>query len=585
MACSARPANRDQIVGHFLFSESPGKTQRFARSVLRHRFADVQQSILCDRCHDLVHHHRGESIYHPDLESIRDTIEESPHKYNHVYHLLDAADFPMSLMPRLHQLLDLMPLRSQNRRARHGKFFHNQKTEMSFIVTRSDLLAPRKDQVDKLMPWIRDTLRDALGREGRNVRLGNVRCVSGKRNWWTSELREEIWRRGGANWLVGKANVGKSYLFLHVFPKGRMADAKRPGATTDQTATVAVAGAMSNARLKEALMDGPVPMAGEPSSLADVHNNSELLPPPQPETNYPQMPVVSALPGTTASPIRIPFGGGKGELIDLPGLTRSGLGDFVQPEHRGSLVMKSRIQPEQTVLKGHWDSLLLGGLIRLTPRTENVVFLTYNFTPLTGHRTMTQKAIGIQAQDTDVNVTNIAVAGTGERTKLAGSFALKYDVTKPRTGPITRKDAANIKVDRLPYRVCAIDILIEGCGWVEVVAQVRTKDLYRENMDPAIEAATDGGAGSRTMSLDMVGDDYGKGETVQASRSPAEPDWPVIDVFSPEGRFIACRRPANAWLLCRKKPAASLRSRPRRSMKGVKKLAKQAARAAMRQSQ
>ena len=56
---------------------------------------------VCDRCHKLKHHHSGQSIQHPSIQSIQDTILESPHKYNHIYHVVDAADFPMSLIPGL----------------------------------------------------------------------------------------------------------------------------------------------------------------------------------------------------------------------------------------------------------------------------------------------------------------------------------------------------------------------------------------------------------------------------------------------------------------------------------------------------
>jgi len=464
----------------------------------------------------------------------------------------------MSLVPRIHELVEAMPLRSRNRRSRREKYYQDRLTELSFVVARSDLLAPTKPGVDRLMPWITSTLRDALGSAGRAVRLGNVHCVSAKRSWWTSELKEAMWRRGGATWMVGKANVGKSYLLGHIFPGGRMDWADRQRAAEPAS---------------------PPPPPGEALGL--------LLPPPCPETNYPHMPVVSALPGTTASPIRLPFGRGKGELIDLPGLPRSALSDYVEAQHHDSLVMESRIQPKQAVLKGHWHSLLLGGFIRLTPRTPDLTFLAYNFTPLQEHRTNTDKAVGIQEQTSDARVDNIAVPGTGQTTRLAGSFELKYDVTKQRTGPITRRDGAGISVDRLPYRVVAIDILIEGCGWVEVVAQVRTRDLFRPRSTDAEQqrrkaADLDRGIGRRD-SLDlstpetaaMAHDTDASTDHGEGGRS--EPNWPIIDVYSPEGKFIAARQPMNGWQLCHRRRAKA-RGRPRPSMKGAKKRAKVAAR-------
>ncbi|CAK7203217.1 Mitochondrial ribosome small subunit bioproteinsis protein [Sporothrix eucalyptigena] len=521
-----------------------------------------------------------------DIESIRETIAESPYKYNHVYHILDAADFPMSLLPHINSLLDTMPLRSRNRRSRHSKFYSGRLIELSFIITRSDLFAPRREQVDRLMPWIRETLRDALGRAGRDIRLGNIRCVSARRNWWTTELKEEIWKRGGANWLVGKANVGKSYLVHHVFPKGRMESAdKRKGLRVlRKPSTGTYTSYPDHAQDGEAYDE-----AFDKERTAGLDVNA-LLPPRPDETNYPQMPVVSGLPGTTASPIRIPFGSGKGELIDLPGLERTALVDYIEESHKGSLVMKTRIQPEQVVLKGTHQSLLLGGFIRITPRTPNIVFLTYNFTPLHEHRTMTEKAVAIQEQTSELRVENIAMKGTGEKIALAGSFQLNHDVTKIRAGPITRKDAANISVDRLPYRVVALDLLIEGCGWVEIVAQVRTRDLFggerlRNTKLKAEKQTTDSSGLLQTLDLsdpeEPEQDDSGN---LQSQSGDGDIQWPVIDVYSPGGQFIGSRRPLNAWLLAQPKASLkrkSMRARPKRSLKGAKKKEKALRRAVL----
>lgn len=520
---------------------------------------------LCDRCHRLVHHHSRESIYHPTIDAIRDTIEESPYKYNHVYHILDAADFPMSLLPKVHQLLDLSPLRSKNRRSRGGKFHKGKSTEMSFIITRSDLLAPKKEAVDRMMPYLVETLRDALPRDSRNVRLGNVRCVSAKRSWWTKELKEDIWKRGGAGWLVGKVNVGKSQLLHTVFPKGRM-DWKDPK-ESKQAITVAVE--PGNHKPDQAKTDPILP------EIDDLDEES-LLPPPQPETNYPQMPLVSALPGTTASPIRLPFGGGKGELIDLPGLARGDLETFVREEHRSSLIMKARMTPEQQVIKPG-RSLLVGGFIRITPRTPDLIFLAYAFTPIDAHLTATDKAIEIQNQTSDLKVENIAVPGVGEKIEHAGEFRLKYDVTKRRAGPITRKDAVGMKAENLPYRVLSIDILIEGCGWVEITAQARAKNLF----GPAPPRPSAKGTGGEEILQSLNLSEPGAGRNTQVAETAAdnEPNWPVVDVYSPEGRFIGSRPPMNAWLYNKlRKTDATSKVRPRRSMTGVKKREKQAQR-------
>ncbi|KAF2997756.1 hypothetical protein E8E14_005887 [Neopestalotiopsis sp. 37M] len=558
---------------------------------------------LCDRCHTLMHHQTGVSIYHPTIDSIRDTLEESPYKYNHVYHVLDAADFPMSLLPKIHSLLHLMPLRSKNRRSRAGKFYHGQKTEMSFIVTRSDLLAPTKQQVDRLVPYLREVLRDALGRAGDDLRLGNVRCVSAKRSWWTKELKEDIWNRGGAGWLVGKVNVGKSQLFEAVFPKGRMDwDPSSHQIKVDMFGKEGSAEPPS--KLREALQDIEKDDSDSNDLIADVEADNvdeyALLPPAPPETQYPEMPLVSDLPGTTASPIRVPFGNGKGELIDLPGLERTGLEKYVKDGEQTSLVLRSRVVPEQMVLK-QGKSVLLGGLIRITPRVPGPIIMSYAFTPLEAHLTSTDKAVAVQTQASDhVNIDSIAAPGTGDKIKHAGAFALKWDVTKERAGPITAKHSVNIKVDRLPYRVLAADILIEGVGWVEVVAQVRTRDLYVKRApaapSEAAAASDDNTAASKPQSeltalerLDALAEGPSNNKKDKQPRGPRshddhgsdEPNWPVVDVYSPEGKFIGCRRPLNGWLLNKPKvTAASKRQRPRKSMKGAKKLEKQRRRAA-----
>ena len=529
---------------------------------------------LCDRCHHLVHHHSGKSIAHPTIEALRETIEESPFRYNHVYHVLDAADFPMSLLPRISQLLSMIPLRTKNRRSHGGKFFQGRKIEMSFVITRSDLLAPLKEQIDSLMPYLKEALRDALGRTGRNVRLGNVRCVSAKRSWWIKELKEEIWERGGGGWMVGRVNVGKSQLFESVFPKGRMDWVPSKHQITVPLKPRSEAPASHLVETLQAMANQDQALAGEQPGDRKLLNELALLPPAQKETNYPEMPVVSSLPGTTASPIRIPFGNGKGELIDLPGLSRGDLELHVKEEERHSLVMKSRITPEQQVLKPG-QSLLLGGLIRITPRTPDLVFLTYNFTPITEHVTSTDKAIAIQEQTEDApSVGNISLPGTGDKIKHTGTYALSYDVTKKRAGPITRRDAINIGVDRLPYRIVALDLLIEGCGWVEIVAQVRTRHLFKAKEEPRPADP------EFLETLDLSDESSGRAAPGDGDVSAShEPNWPLVDVYSPDGRFVGSRRPMNAWLLNKPKPE-HLASRPRKSMKGVKKEVKRAKRTA-----
>ncbi|KAF4450976.1 hypothetical protein F53441_5967 [Fusarium austroafricanum] len=524
---------------------------------------------VCDRCHNLQYYSTSSDtakveMYHPTVESLRETIEESPHKYNHIYHVIDAADFPMSLIPRLNVLLGDIPIRTRNRRSRASKYQKDRKTELSFIITRGDLLGPTKEMVDSMMPYLREVLRDALGRLGNRVRLGNVRCVSAKRSWWCKEVKEDIWQRGGAGWMVGKVNVGKSQLFEAVYPKGRMGPSKEAGQASISTYP-------RNSVSAESISAGQV----EEQDI-DV---GDLLPPPQPAQNYPDMPLVSSLPGTTASPIRVPFGNGKGELIDLPGLARSDLDLFVKEECRQSMIMKKRIVPKQISMTPGKSLILGGGLIRITPKNPNLVFLAYNFTPLEEHLTQTEKAIAFQEQTREsIGVPSIMLPGIGDKMKHAGTYKLSHDVTRKRAGPLTRKNAIGLNVDRLPFRVLSTDILIEGVGYIELVAQVRTQDIATKVFSHDQQPPVDERAKQKHVDISdpfaaMKAQRVDTAAPIEKRRK--EPGWPAVDVFSPEGRFIGSRQPIQGWL--HNKPRVlpeHKKSRPRRSMKGAKKKAK-----------
>ena len=504
----------------------------------------------CDRCHNLIHHHSGVPIRHPSIQSIEETISSSPHKVNHIYHILDAADFPMSLIPNISRYLNVPRLRTQNRRSKSHRYVNGRIADVSFIITRSDLLAPKKEQVDSLMPYLTDVLRDALGRHGKNVRLGNVRCVSAKRGWWTKDVKESIWNRGGGGWLVGKVNVGKSRLFEEVFPKGRNEevnfDRLRHKAGRD-------VGGPKDAFEESEELGSETSSGRDAGHETDAFDESaadpsSLLPPPQPETAYPSMPIVSSLPGTTASPIRVPFGNGRGELIDLPGLARNDLEKYVRGEQKQSLIMQSRCSPEQQTVKPG-QSLLLDGLVRITPTTPDLVFLTHAFVPLKTHVTSTEKATNMPSGDRTTDVPLVAEDSARPKMASAGKFQLRWDVTKRHVGPLTRRDAVGLKAESLPFRVYAADVLIEGCGWVEVVAQVRRFRRVGEG------SASDGN---------------GRGEGVSVGERAEQ--FPEVEVFSPEGRSIGIRKPLGASVMGGK---AALRkgrtkgARPRQSMKSV----------------
>ncbi|KAJ5570571.1 uncharacterized protein N7459_010001 [Penicillium hispanicum] len=459
---------------------------------------------VCDRCHDLIHHNKAVSAPKPTIFSIQEFLKESPYKNNRVYHIIDAADFPMSLVPRIHAALEVQGQRSRNRRSPTEKYIGGRKLPtLSFIITRSDLLAATKEQVDSKMEYVRSVLRTALGRTGKDARLGNVHMISAHRGWWTKQVKEDIREHGGGIWVVGKANVGKSSFIEACFPKDSRS--------------------LENmAELIEQLREeNEIPNQRE----ASLFDPESLLPPAPREDVFPVLPVVSSLPGTTVSPIRIPFGRGKGEVIDLPGLERSQLEDYVQDQHKRDLIMTKRIKPDRCTLKPGQSLLLGGGLVRITAVNPEHTVLAACFVPIESHVTKTEKAIEMQTEQKAYPGTVLMKEGTGGIMSSAGKFDLKWDITEsnlPSTVAKAVKDKG-IPIPPLPYRVMSTDILIEGCGWVELSVQVRAK-----------------------------------------RNSEAESTiYPQIEVFTPKGEHIGSRPPMECWNFIAEKLKADRRKRPR----------------------
>jgi genetic interactor of prohibitins 3, mitochondrial len=535
---------------------------------------DSKMSIpLCDRCHTLVHEHKGVSIAHPSIENIADSIAESPFKANHIWHVLDAADFPMSLITSIQSRLDLARPRSKNRRSQHD---YSTRPTMSFLVTRADLLGPTKEHVDRLMPYMREVLRKALGGAGENMRLGNMKLVSAKRGWWTTDVKDTIYNTGGGHWLVGKFNVGKSNLLEVIFPKGSGA---RAAAYTTSPSTP------------------NDPSAADDYLLAHLNEN-QLLPPPQPEAPFPNLPLVSSLPGTTASPIRLPFRGRskKGEVIDMPGLARGDLDAYIQDPYKVDLVMTSRprrvdshtIKPGQSLLLG-------GGVVRITPLLDadedspstrsGIRVLAYPFVPLKAHVTSTEKAIGTQAQSRESGIESILAPEAGEAIKSAGVFTLDTDVTRQHAGSMLH---AGLSIAQLPFRVFAADVLIEGVGWVQLVAQVRRRarhvSIFERTADTGIEAVEDAEVVEEEVGEEVeeapphsevtmptttfkpfaasLDSDTGK-ELDGDKGTDGGFDFPRVEVFTPNGRHISSRMCMDAVSLWEKgKPQKKTSSRP-----------------------
>ena len=414
-------------------------------------------------------------------------MDESPFKHNHVYHIIDAADFPLSMITNIHRQLDVQPLRSRRRRAKHHRFRHSRAmADLHIVITRADLLAPLAEQVDKLMPVMVEALRDALGSKGQRLRLGNVHMVSAHRGWRTKDIKEQIWKHGGAVWMVGKTNVGKSNLISQVFPK----------TAPDQK--------------------GASKVQHHQQSNDDEPGIDSLLPPPQKVVTWPILPVTSPGPGTTASPIRIPFGGKRGEVIDLPGLNRNSLEEFVKEKHRLDLVTTNRAKPDRISIKPG-ESLLLDQLIRITPLDPDLVILAAPFVPLKSRVVATEDAEKIEKGERKVPAKCIANDDAPAQMSSAGTFELKWDSTRIYGDERHMKGDGHVQL----YRLMSVDILIEGSGWVELLCQVRTKH-----------------------------------------RSPD--DHPKVEIFSPKGQFVASRRSLCAWRFILEKEKKARKQRRKR---------------------
>lgn len=653
---------------------------------------------LCNRCHRLINHREGVPIDHPSIQAIRAMIQESPHKRNHIYHVVDAADFPMSVIPDITRALDIAPLRSRGRRASKRNWFDGKHTNVEFIITRADLLVPQEDMSRKLMAYIIEVLREKIGREYRdNVRLGNVHLVSAQRGWWTPAIKQKILKRGGASWFVGKVNVGKSSLFEVVFPKGQkdyvdieqvrkqaekekkaswdssnsmtqkeredaefeakfLADpedilkeeAEESKSETEEEAEQPVETSVSedlpvneetiekdfdqfskevgdqestqedpNSKSEEhpqdptaseaflaetPSQDGALDEAAQESiDLEDSFSTTSLLPPPQKEVDYPVMPIISHLPGTTASPIRIPFARGRGELIDLPGLDRNSMDQYVAPQHRSKLLLKSRKKTERIVLKPHESLVLGGGLVRITPATEDLIYLVHPFVELPWHKSSTEKAVARERGEIEnarSGIVNWADEKARSEVRSAGVVSLSHDVTKAAAGPLARKDVVGLKAINLPFVVWAVDVLIEGLGWVEVTAQTRRfkrRPIYasddaagerkteeqpqtkhevevHEDAKPDDQANTNEPPSPETNEEASPWSTTAEESSSQFDSSTFDPrvvPFPQIQVFSPYGACIGSRQSLMGSILNAPRKA-KVKERPRQSMKAVK---------------
>ena len=226
-------------------------------------------------------------------------------------------------------------------------------------------------------------------------------------------------------------------------------------------------------------------------------------------------------------------------------------------------VSQQNIKPGQSLLLG-------GGLVRITPILDehdpSTIMLGYAFVPIDAHVTATQKAVGTQVQERESGIKSILAENVGNKMTSAGIFSLGDDVTKARAAPLL---ASGVSQDKLPFRVFATDVLIEGVGWVELVCQVRRRRQPQQTVFPACPK------GDALSHLEQtaapVVDDSGDFEL------------PRVEVFTPEGKHVGQRKTMQAWKLWQDSQRSAqskglMNARPRKPMKGSKKRQKQASR-------
>lgn len=313
------------------------------------RLADLKSQTstpVCARCHMMVHHHSAPPLpSYPTLDTLTNLLQGSSHKKNHIYHLIDAADLPMSLISDLrNHLYTTLP-----REILKG-------LTISYVVTRSDLLMPTEKQLGSLMTWMKKVVKNALAEgekvEGHRDTNTRFRAVSASKGWGIGAIKSETRHREGGVWVVGAVNVGKSRLVREVWPEAGRA---RAGTLEEADEFDLLPEVLETALGEEiGVIDGGKNGPGD----VGPHNPRQKMGHWAPTQ---VSPTVSDIPGTTAAPIRVMYKtAGKramGELIDLPGLERwigfgdNGLLPFVREDKRKEFGMEEKIRPKQYTIK------------------------------------------------------------------------------------------------------------------------------------------------------------------------------------------------------------------------------------------
>ncbi|KAF3922218.1 hypothetical protein ABW21_db0209482 [Orbilia brochopaga] len=416
--------------------------------------------VMCSRCRNLVHHNKLLSeIPDASFDYIAQVIAQSPFTRIHIYHILDAVDFPMSLLPnaRKNILHALRSIPGGNKKD----------VTMSYVITRADLLMPTEMQVSSLMTYFRRVLSSKL--DVGDASLKDLRVVSAKRIWTTERLKDEVRGRKGGVYLLGKTNVGKSRLYEAIFPKKGRASILSETKKFDQSD-----------------LDPPV-MNNEEGKEEDwyIQNGHKV--------RYPDMPLSHKEPGTTVGPVAIDFAAGRGQLVDLPGMERRGLLNHIRRERVSETIMTSRTIPEKFIVN-HLQTLLVGGLVTVKavqPKDDStlpIVLEIVVFSELPGHCAKDEKVEGFLGGSSKTRGFIWSMPNINDSMASAGVFKLNDDITTSRLKRIIDQNPDFMRTAK--FRVYATDILIEGCGWLEISAQIP-----KNNPLPEIEVRSPRGIG------------------------------------------------------------------------------------------
>jgi hypothetical protein len=148
---------------------------------------------------------------------------------------------------------------------------------------------------------------------------------------------------------------------------------------------------------------------------------------------------------------------------------------------------------------------------------------------------------------------------------------------------------AGVNPSKLPFQVFATDILLEGVGWIEVVCQVRKSSLKRRSFFPSAAASVSANDIDENVptaeSISLEPSSLGALDAASSSHPFGQPEslnYPKIEIFSPDGKFIGQRPCLGAWELWQqgKKQEMKRTGRPRKPMSGTKKREKTVRRSA-----